>query len=155
VEDLSLHVLDVAENSLTAGADRVQIRVTEATTEGILTLEIEDNGRGMDEETVKRAVDPFYTTKPCKRVGLGLAMLSQSAKEAGGELRIDAAPGKGSLIRATFQLSHPDIKPLGSMLESMAVLACGHPQAGFIFEHRRDGVVVSRWHSEAAKAART
>ena len=86
MEDLSLHVLDVAENSLTAGADRVQIRVTEETTEGILTLEIEDNGRGMDEETVKQAVDPFYTTKPSKRVGLGLAMLSQSAKEAGGEL---------------------------------------------------------------------
>jgi len=69
MEDLSLHVLDVAENALAAGADRIEVRIDEDTAEGILSIEIEDSGCGMDEQTANRILDPFYTSKPAKRVG--------------------------------------------------------------------------------------
>ncbi len=145
MEDFSLHVLDVAENALAAGAGRIEIRIFEEPKEDIMRIEIKDNGCGMDERAVKLALDPFYTTKPNKRVGLGLPLLAQAAREAGGGIEIQTAPGEGTAINATFQLSHPDLKPLGDMLETMATLACAHPQVEFVFEHRKDDVVVCRW----------
>ena len=147
MEDMSLHVLDVAENALTAGADRIEIRVLEQSEEGIMKIEIEDNGCGMDEQMVNQALDPFYTTKADKRVGLGLALLAQAAGEAGGNMEIQSSPGKGTVIRATFQLDHPDLKPLGDMIETMAVLVGGHRQVQFVFDHRRDGVVICQWNN--------
>ncbi len=147
MEDFSLHVLDVAENALVAGADRIEIRIFEESKEDMMRIEIKDNGCGMDERAVKLALDPFYTTKLNKRVGLGLPLLAQAAQEAGGNIEIQTAPGEGTAINATFQLSHPDLKPLGDMLETMATLACAHPQVQFVFEHKRDGVVVCQWNN--------
>ncbi len=151
MEDLSLHVLDVTENALMAGADHIQIRVIDEPKEDFLRIEIEDNGCGMDQETANQAIDPFYTTKPSKRVGLGLPLLAQAAREADGELQIDTAPGRGSVIRASFRLSHPDIKPIGDMLKTMATLACTHPEVQFAFEHQRDGATVYQWKSGPAE----
>ncbi|MHC4474669.1 MAG: ATP-binding protein [Planctomycetota bacterium] len=151
MEDISLHLLDVAENALAAGADRVAIRILEQLKENVMIIEIEDNGCGMDEQTAKQALDPFYTSKTEKRVGLGLPMFAQAAREAGGDLEIQSAPGASTVIRARFQLSHPDLKPLGDMAETLATLAAGHPQVQFVFEHRQDDTVVCRWDSEIAK----
>lgn len=145
MEDFSLHMLDVAENALVAGAGCIEIGIFERPEEDIMMIEIKDNGCGMDERAVERALDPFYTTKPGKRVGLGIPLLAQAAREAGGDIEIQTAPGKGTTIRATFQLSHPDLKPLGDMLETMATLACAHPQVEFVFEHRKGDEVVCRW----------
>ena len=155
MEDLSLHVLDVAENALAAGAGRVDVRIVEKLKEDVLRIEIEDNGRGMDGQAVSRALDPFYSSKPDKRVGLGLPLLAQAAKEAGGEMEIRSKPGKGTLVSATFRLGHVDLKPLGDMLQTMATLACAHPGVEFVFEHRREGAVVSQWSSGSARPART
>ena len=155
MEDLSLHVLDVAENAITAGADRIEVRIVEDSEEDVLRIEIKDNGRGMDEQTADRALDPFYTTKSGKRVGLGLPMLAQATREAGGKMEIRTAPGKGTLVRATFGLSHPDVKPVGDMIQTMATLVCAHPKAHFVFEHRRNGALVSQWNSESTNPART
>ncbi len=155
MEDLSLHVLDVAENALAAGADRIEIRVIEEPKDDRLRIDIQDNGCGMDEETARQALDPFYTTKPSKRVGLGLPMLAQAAREAGGQLDIRTSPGQGALISATFQLSHPDIKPLGDMLQTMATLAGAHPQVQLAFEHQRDGAVLCQWYGGASQRTRT
>lgn len=156
MEDFSLHVLDVAQNALTAGASRIEIRIFEEPKEDIMRIEIKDNGCGMDERAVKLALDPFYTTKPNKRVGLGLPLLAQAAREAGGDIEIQTAPGEGTAINATFQLSHPDLKPLGDMLETMATLACAHPQVEFVFEHRKDDVVACRWdNSKSINPTRT
>jgi K+-sensing histidine kinase KdpD len=147
MEDISLHMLDVAENALAAGADRIEIRIFEERKEDVMRIEIKDNGCGMDELMVNKVLDPFYTSKPDKRVGLGLPLLAQAAREAGGDLEIQSSPGKGTMIRATFQLCHPDLKPLGDMLETMATLACAHPQVQLVFEHQRDGVVVCQWNN--------
>ena len=155
MEDLSLHVLDVAENALTAGADRIEIYIVEDSEQDILRIEIKDNGHGMDEQTAERALDPFYTTKRGKRVGLGLPMLAQAAREADGKMEIRTAPGEGTLVRATFGLSHPDLKPIGDMIQTMATLVCAHPNASFVLEHRRNGALVSQWNSESTNSART
>jgi len=156
VEDISLHLLDIAENGLAAGADRIEIRIVEETEKDLMTIEVKDNGSGMDQQALNGALDPFYTTKPNKRVGLGLPLLDQAAREAAGSIDVQTAPGQGTLIRATFQLSHPDLKPLGDVLATIATLACGHPDRQIIYEHRRDGTSVYRWDSsEPTKQART
>lgn len=151
MEDFSLHVLDVVENALSAGADRIEVRIVVQRKEDVLRIEIEDNGRGMDEQMVSRALDPFYTTKSGKRVGLGLPLLAQAAAEAGGDMEVQAELGKGTVVRATCRLSHPDLKPIGDMLQTMAILACAHPDVEFVFEHRQDDEVVTRWNSHAAR----
>ena len=101
-----------------------------------LTLSIEDNGKGMDKETVNRVLDPFFTTKDGKKCGLGLALLSQAAMQTGGELKIDSQEARGTKVTATFQISHPDMKPIGDILGTMAVLISGNPSTQFIFDHK-------------------
>ncbi len=156
MEDFSLHLLDIAENALTAGASRIEIRIFEQTKENAMRIEIKDNGCGMDEQTAKQVLDPFYTTKSDKRVGLGLPLLAQAAREAGGDIEIQTAPGKGAVVRATFQLNHPDLKPLGDVLETMVTLACTHPQVQFIFEHWQDDAIICRWNNtESTNPTRT
>lgn len=147
MEDISLHILDVAENALNAGASRIEIRIVEESKEDLMKIEIKDNGCGMDEQMVSQVLDPFYTTKAGKRVGLGLPLLAQAAKEAGGNMEIQSRPDKGTMICATFQLSHPDLKPLGDMFETLATLTCAHPGVEFIFEHQRNDTVICQWNS--------
>ncbi len=155
MEDISLHLLDVAENALAAGADCIEIRIFEERKEDVMRIEIQDNGCGMDERATKRALDPFYTTKQDKRVGLGLALFAQAAREAGGDIKIQTGRGRGTMVQATFGLSHPDLKPLGDVLETIATLTCAHPQVQFVFEHRRDGAIVCQWNnSEPTKPTR-
>ena len=151
MEDLSLHVLDVAENALAANADRIEVRIIEESAQDAVRIEIEDNGCGMDEEASRQALDPFYTTKSMKPVGLGLPLLAQAAREAAGIMEIRTAPGKGTLIRATFQQSHMDLKPIGDMLQTMATLACAHPPVHFVFEHRRDNTILCQWDSGSVR----
>jgi len=135
MEDLSLHILDIVENSLRANATAVAIRLTENTTSDTLVLEVIDDGEGMDEEAVRNSLDPFYTTKSGKRVGLGLPFLAQSAEEAEGSLRVESTAGKGTRITAVFKRSHIDRKPLGNLEETVRTLRATHPEARFSFEH--------------------
>jgi light-regulated signal transduction histidine kinase (bacteriophytochrome) len=155
MEDISLHLLDVAENALAAGADCIEIRIFEERKEDVMRIEIQDNGCGMDQRAMKQALDPFYTTKRGKRVGLGLALFAQAAREAGGDIKIQTGRGRGTMVEATFGLSHPDLKPLGDVLETIATLTCAHPQVQFAFEHRRNGAIVCQWNnSEPTRQAR-
>lgn len=135
MEDLSLHVLDVVENAVAAGANRVDIRVMEDEKKNLLTIEIEDDGKGMDEQELKRATDPFYTTKERKRVGLGLSLLSQAAAEADGKLDVKSEAGRGTLIKATFKRSHIDRKPWGDMAQTLSALIAGHPGVRFTYTY--------------------
>ncbi len=155
MEDFSLHILDVAENALTAGANRIEIHIVEESKEDLMKIEIKDNGCGMDEQMVSHVLDPFYTTKAGKRVGLGIPLLAQAAKEAGGNMEIQSRPDKGTMICATFQLSHPDLKPIGDVFETLATLTCAHPEVEFIFEHRRNDAVICQWNNSiSAKPTR-
>jgi anti-sigma regulatory factor (Ser/Thr protein kinase) len=143
MEDLSLHILDIAENSLAAGATHVSIRIHEGCQEDRLTLEIADNGRGMGSGALQEAADPFFTTRTTRRVGLGLPLLEQAARRAGGELRIESRPGAGTKVTAVFQLSHIDRQPLGDVAGTLLSLVIGHPEVDFTYLHQRDGSEVS------------
>ncbi len=141
MEDLSLHILDIAENSIMASAGRIEIRIDEDPANDLLTLEISDNGRGMDEETLKKALDPFFTTRTTRRVGLGLSLLAQAARQSGGTMDVTSRPQKATVARATFCLSHPDCKPTGATAETMRTLAVAHPVIDLVFEQKTNGSI--------------
>jgi signal transduction histidine kinase len=139
MEDLSLHLLDIAENSMAAQASKIEIRLVEDKKKDLLTVEVIDNGIGMDEETQKRALDPFFTSKKVRRFGLGLSLLSESARAANGHLSIKSGPGKGTKIRADFQYSHIDRKPLGDIGQTIITLVMANPKIDIIYVHKKDG----------------
>ena len=139
MEDLSLHILDIVENAIAAKAKKIGISIIEEPKRDQLVIEIEDDGIGMDEEVSQKAIDPFFTTRTSRRVGLGLSLLAQSAQEAGGMLRIESELGKGTKVTATFQYRHIDRKPLGSMVETMTTLLLGNPELEISYIHQKDG----------------
>jgi len=132
-----LHILDVVENSLRASAKLVEVRVVEDAKNDVLVLVVKDDGDGMGRRTLDRAADPFFTTKGDKRVGLGLSLLAQAARETGGELRVESGPGAGTEVRVTFGYSHPDRKPLGDLAATIEALVLGNPDVDFVYEHER------------------
>lgn len=138
MEDLSLHILDVAENSIDAGATRVEITVEEDTENDLLSMEIKDNGRGMDEEVMKTATDPFFTTKTVRKVGLGLPFLKQAAEECEGRFSLTSEKGKGTTVSVSFKRSHIDRKPLGDMAATIMVLIAGNPGIDILFTYKKD-----------------
>ncbi len=139
MEDLSLHILDIVENSIGAKASRIEIKVMEDIRKDLLTIEIKDNGQGIDEATIKKVLDPFFTTRTTRRVGLGLPLLSQAARESGGNIEIESEVGRGTRVKATFGYSHIDRKPLGDMETTLTALIAGNPEIDFIYEHKKDG----------------
>ena len=136
MQDLSLHILDIVENSINAGSTRVEVRILTDEKADLLELIIADDGRGMDEEELEKARDPFYTSKPDKRIGLGVPLLAQAAREGGGEFNIQSAAGGGTVLKARFTMSHPDTKPLGDIAGTARLLQVTHPEIEFIFEHQ-------------------
>ncbi len=136
MEDLSLHILDIAENATRAGGKKIVIEITENVDDDRLTIRIEDNGKGMDRQTLEEATNPFFTTKGGKRFGLGLSFLAQAARQTGGELTIESREGVGTKVIAVFRPSHPDMKPMGNIAETMTILIAGNPAVRFVFDHR-------------------
>lgn len=139
MEDLSLHILDVGENGLRAGASRIWIRIREDLAEDLMEVEIEDNGAGMTPELASKVLDPFVTTRTTRRVGLGLSLLAEAARMADGNMDVSSQPGHGTRVRATFRHGHIDRKPLGDMGSTVVSLLLANPQMGLVYEHRRDG----------------
>lgn len=132
-----MHILDIAENSINAGASLIEIRIIEKREENFFSVEIEDNGKGIPEDVIAEVLDPFYTTRTTRKIGLGLALLSQSAKETGGDLTIDSRPNAGTRVIAVFRPSHIDMKPLGDLADTLIVLITGNPQTDFTFSFRK------------------
>lgn len=139
MKDLSLHILDVAENSINAGADRIGISIIEDIKKNLLIIGISDNGKGMDDEMLKNVRDPFFTTRTTRRVGLGIPLLAQTARESSGDLDIKTEKGKGTTITARFQYDHIDRKPLGDIVNTLIVLIAGNIEIDFLYKHERNG----------------
>lgn len=133
--ELSLHILDVVENSTRAGAETVYITIIEDTTRDILSVEIRDNGSGMGEEVLKKAMDPFFTTKTVRNVGLGLPMLAQATERTEGKFIIESKGGEGTRVAAEFKLSHIDRQPLGDIASTLVTLIAGNTDVDFIYRH--------------------
>lgn len=139
MEDISLHILDIAENSVAAGATIITINVTTDKSGDMLSFEIEDNGRGVSDEVLKKILDPFYSTRKTRKIGLGLSLLAQAAEEAGGGLAVTSKEGTGTLVSAHFKYSHIDRKPLGDLAETFAVLIAGNPDIDFLIRCSDNG----------------
>ncbi len=138
MQDISMHILDIAGNSIDAGATRIAVTVEEDAEGDTLRVTIEDDGKGMDADTVRRLTDPFFSTKR-KKTGLGIPLLAQSAREAGGGIRVRSAPGGGTTVEAEFRLSHIDRKPLGDLTSTLTALIGGNPEVDLLFRYRAGG----------------
>jgi len=138
MEDISLHILDIVENSLNAGASTVTVRIRDDDGEGIFSFETEDDGKGIPDGLEEKAADPFYTTRSTRSVGLGLSLLAQAAQETGGTISIGRAEHGGTLVAATFNKHHVDMKPLGDIAATFLVLIVGNPDVDFRFSYVRN-----------------
>lgn len=138
MRELSLHILDIAQNSIAAKATEIEIRVTISTVKDLLEIEIEDNGSGMTPEMAERVLDPFVTTRTTRKVGLGLPLFQAAAEQCEGGLSIDSTPGEGTLVKVSFKFSHIDRVPLGNIASTMVTLIQGNPDTDFLYLHRYD-----------------
>ena len=139
MRDLSLHILDILDNCIAASATRIEVTVEQDVSGNLLAIEVRDNGAGMDSETLSRARDPFFTTRSGKRVGLGLPLFAQAAREAGGEFSIQSEPGGGTRVHASFRPSHPDCKPLGDIERTIECIRASHPGIRLDYRHSTVG----------------
>ena len=130
-----MNILDIVENSTRAGATLVRIGITEDRGDDTLRIEIADNGDGMDPDVVQHVLDPFYTSKTVRRVGLGLSMLSQAARATGGGCTIESEKGTGTTVTALFGYRHIDRQPLGDMATTIITMITGNPGVDFVYGH--------------------
>ncbi|HPD55971.1 MAG TPA: ATP-binding protein [Smithellaceae bacterium] len=136
--ELAAHILDIAENSIRAGAKIVEIEIDENDAKDLLCVKINDNGSGMTKEEMEKIHDPFYTTKKVRRVGLGIPLLNDAAQRAGGKLIIKSEKGLGTSVEATFQLSHLDRQPMGNITTTLLALVAGNSSIDFLYKHRHN-----------------
>ena len=132
------HILDITENSIRAGAKLIEIIIDEDSEKDLRTVEIIDNGCGMPLEMVKKVLDPFYTTKTVRRVGLGLPLLKDAAERAGGSFHLESKINSGTSVKATFGLGHLDRQPLGAIINTMVILIISNSDVDFFYKHRHN-----------------
>jgi len=138
MEDLSLHILDIIENSINAGAKRIELTIKEDAKKNIFMIKIKDDGKGMSKDTINKALDPFFTTKENKRIGLGLSLLAQATEEVQGNFKIHSKEGSGTTICAKFIYDHMDRKPLGDIAETIITLIASHGHTiDFLYKHQK------------------
>ncbi len=136
MKELSLNILDITKNSVTAGAKNIEITLI-TDNEGVLTLTIKDDGCGMTEETVKNVINPFYTTRTTRKVGMGLPLLKLAAEQTGGRLHIVSSKDEkdhGTVLTATFDTKSIDFMPIGDIVSTVCILIAGSPQINFCFK---------------------
>lgn len=136
MRELSLHLLDIAENSVAAGARTVTITVREDLAADRLALCVQDDGKGMDAATVAMVTDPFVTSRTTRKVGLGLPLLKEAAELCNGFLRISSTLGVGTRVEVEFQHSHIDRMPLGDLAGTLLTLLVSAPSVHWIFVYQ-------------------
>jgi hypothetical protein len=139
MEDISLHILDIAENAISANATFIGISMVEETVKDLFTVKIEDNGKGMTAEFVQKILDPFCTTRTTRKVGLGLSFLAQSARETGGDIVVHSVLNKGTVVTADFRPSHIDMRPLGNIADTITTLIAGNPRVDLLLHCAHEG----------------
>lgn len=135
MKEISLHITDIVQNSVKADANLIEIVVDENISKDVLDITIIDNGKGMDEEKLKMVVDPFFTTRTTRKVGLGIPMYREAALSTDGDFNIESSVGVGTKVFARFGYSHIDRQPLGNMSEAIYLLVTCNPDIDFIYKH--------------------
>ena len=133
MRELSLNILDIAQNSIAAGASLTEILVEENTTEKTLLIGIYDNGKGMTEEQVRNVQDPFFTTRTTRKVGMGIPLFKMAAEQTGGSFSIKSQPGVGTRVEARFKTDSIDFTPLGDMSSTITTIVCMNEDKDFIY----------------------
>lgn len=137
--EISLHILDIVQNSIKAEATEIGISVDEDINKNILAVMIADNGKGMSGDFVKKVTDPFVTMRKTRKVGLGLSLLKSAAELTGGGLEIQSQLGKGTEVSASFVYDSIDRMPLGDMAFTMVTLVSCNPDIDFVYTHTYNG----------------
>ncbi len=135
MQDLSMNILDIAQNSLRAGASCIRIQLFEH--DNILELSVEDDGIGMDEEMVERVQDPFFTTRTTRKIGLGIPFLKAIAQQCEGTFSLTSKVNEGTLIRVSMAHDHWDCPPLGDVGDALMIAASADVKVRFIFTYRK------------------
>ena len=139
MRELSLNILDIAQNSIAAGASLTNIEVAEDTAKHELTITVSDNGCGMTKEQVNNVLDPFFTTRTTRKVGMGIPLFRLAAEQTGGSLRIESEKGKGTTTSALFRTDSIDFTPLGDVTSTIVILISMNTDRDFIYTRTRDG----------------
>ncbi len=139
MKELSLHLLDIAQNSIVAKASTIEIRIDEDSASDKLSLTIIDNGKGMSPDFVKKVLDPYTTSRTTRKVGLGIPLLNDACRLAGGSLQVESQEGVGTQIRANLGLSHIDRQPIGDITGVVVMLITANPAIRFIYSHTKNG----------------
>ncbi len=138
MRELSLNVLDVAQNSITANASLITVEIAENTAESTLAISIADNGRGMSEEQLKSVQDPFFTTRTTRKVGMGIPLFKMAAEMTGGSFKISSKLGKGTETAAVFKTDSIDFTPLGDIKSTVIMLVTMNTDRDFVYRQRVD-----------------
>ncbi|MCL4297272.1 MAG: ATP-binding protein [Anaerolineae bacterium] len=138
MREIALHLLDIAENGVKAGASLIEITVEEDLPNDRLKVAVEDNGQGMDDQLLARVTDPFVTSRTTRKVGLGLPLLKAAAEACRGHLLITSKPGQGTRLDVEFQRSHIDRMPLGDLVGTWLILVVGFPKVHWMFHYRAE-----------------
>ncbi len=138
MHEISLHILDLVENSTGAGASIVSVSVEEDSRRDELRIRIADNGKGMDASLVSKVTDPFVTSRTTRKVGLGLPLMDMTTRMCGGKLQIESVVGSGTTVDAAWQLSHLDRPPLGNMASTVKAILVMNPGILFRYVHTVD-----------------
>ena len=141
MRELSDNIMDIAQNSISAGAALTEVHVKVSHADNVITFVFKDDGCGMSEELVKSVIEPFTTTRKTRKVGLGLPLLKQTAEMTGGSLDIQSTVGVGTTVTATFGLDHIDRPPMGDVAGAWFSLVVMNPEKDFLFTYDYDGQV--------------
>lgn len=136
MEEIALHILDIVQNSIVACANLISIDIEEDYTNDKLIITIVDNGKGIEKHLLDKVVDPFYTKRTTRKVGLGLSLMKQSAEQAGGSFIIESEVNKGTTVKAIYQHSNIDRQPLGDMPQTISILVASNPDINFTYQHK-------------------
>jgi len=137
MQELSLNILDIAQNSIVANATLIEIGI-EVDTKDFLTITIRDNGKGMDAESVKNVINPFFTSRTTRKVGLGVPFFKQAAEDTGGSFHIESEVGVGTTIKAVFDTTNIDYTPLGEVWDTVAILIQMNETIDFVYTVKKD-----------------
>lgn len=137
MQELSLHILDLVQNSLTAGARQVEVKVLEDLAQNLFCISVQDDGCGMTPAQCQAALDPFVTSRTTRKVGLGLPLFKAAAEQAGGGLVISSTVGVGTIVQAKFQHDHLDRAPLGDMAETLVGIIALNESCRVLYQHSK------------------
>jgi len=139
LRELSLHIMDIIENGIGAGADLIHLSIEEDHKKNLIRVTVTDNGQGIPEALLEKVTDPFFTTRTTRRVGLGLSLFREASRRCEGDFSIESREGEGTKVEATFRLDHIDLAPMGDIEGAMTSLIMGSADVDFVYSHHVDG----------------